>query len=400
MPLDLHRLMPQIEVMASRLQAAQEEQRQHLQLALDTLHKCDMDALKRKIATSRTTWLVADPMENPANLYDQVACPSDYCVVAADGSQIDIDRHSLAHCLLINLGAILLSYGSNPDAQLSNQPKLYSEEVDLVIADPSAGRQESVQGPLLGLKRTVAECQLLIDLLSSLDSERPALGLLDGSFILWALERQTYETFVRETILDKGLLLSLNKAKELSQSRMLALASYISYPGSTEVVNILKVALCPHDPADCDRYCWGRRQPGERPCDEVSGLRDRDLFYRVLKPGQRSALFTSRSSILKYYGEHQICFFYLCLEGEIARVELPIWVAQNKAALELTHSLILEQCRKGQGYPLALGEAHEQAVVTGADREQFWQLVQASFIERHLPEQVSAKSYSKKTRWL
>ena len=400
MPLDLPRLMPQIEAMASRLQAAQEEQRQHLQLALETLHKCDIVALKSKIAASRTTWLVADLMENPVQFYDPVACPSDYCVVAADGSQIDIDRHSLAHCLLINLGAILLSYGSKPDAQLFCKPMLYSEQADMVIADPSTGRQESVQGPLLGLKRTVAECQLLVDLLGSMGNERPALGLLDGSLILWALERQTYETFVREAILDKGLLPSLTTTKELSQSRMLALASYISYPGSTEVVNILRVALCPHDPADCDRYCWGKRQTGEKPCDEVSGLRDRDLFYRVLKPGQRSALFASRSSILKYYGEHQICFFYLCLEGEIARVELPIWVAQNKAALDLTHSLILEQCRKGQGYPLALGEAHEQAVVTGADREQFWQLVQASFVEQHLSEQVSAKSYSKRTRWL
>jgi NurA-like 5'-3' nuclease len=108
----------------------------------------------------------------------------------------------------------------------------------------------------------------------------------------------------------------------------------------------------------------------------------------------------SRSSILKYYGEHQICFFYLCLEGEIARVELPIWVAQDKAALELTHSLILGQCRKGQGYPLALSEAHEQAVVSGADREQFWQLVRTSFVEQRLQEQVSAKSHSKRTRWL
>ena len=400
MPLDLHRLMPQIEVMASKLKNAQEEKRQRLQLALNTLHNSDISILKRKIAASRTTWLVADPIENPLNYYNPIACPSDYCVVAADGSQIDIDRHSLTHCLLINLGAILLRYGSEPDAQLYSQPMLYSEEADMVIADPTVGRQEAVQGVLLGLKRMVAECKLLVDLLNRLGDGNPALGLLDGSLILWALERQTYEAFVREAILDKGLLPSLSKAKELSQSRMLALASYISYPGSTEVVNILRVALCPHEPADCDRYCGGKHQLGERPCDEVSGLRDRDLFCRLLKPGQRSALFTSKSSILKYYGEHQICFFYLCLEGEIARVELPIWVAQNKAALELTHSLIMEQCRKGQGYPLALGEAHEQAVVTGADREQFWKLVQASFVERHLTEQISAKSHSKRTRSL
>ncbi len=400
MPLDWHGLLPQIEVMASKLKTAGEERQQHLRLALKTLHKSNADELKNKIASSRTTWLVADPIENPTNNYDHIVCPPDYSIVATDGSQIDIDRHSIAHCLLINLGAISLSYGLKPDAQLVSQPVLCAEESDMVIADPSGGRQEQVQGALLGLKRTVAEIELLADLLGKTSSMNPALGLMDGSFILWALERQTYESFVREAILGKGLLPSLNKVKELSQRRTVALASYISYTGSTEVINILRVALCPHDPADCDRYCWGKCQPGERPCDGVSGLRDRDLFSKMLSPGQRSSLFASRSSILKHYGEHQICFFYLCLEGEIARVELPVWVAQNKIALELTHSLVLEQCRKGQGYPVALGEAHEQAVVTGADREQFWNLVQSSFIEQHLPEQSSAKSHSKRTRWL
>jgi NurA-like 5'-3' nuclease len=62
--------------------------------------------------------------------------------------------------------------------------------------------------------------------------------------------------------------------------------------------------------------------------------------------------------------------------------------------------LILDQCRKGQGYPVALSEAHEQAVISGADREEFWALVQESMEAEKMPVESSRKSQSKKTRWL
>ena len=75
-------------------------------------------------------------------------------------------------------------------------------------------------------------------------------------------------------------------------------------------------------------------------------------------------------------------------------------MAQDENLLNVTHSLVLDQCRRGQGYPVALSEAHEKAVVTGADREQFWQLVESSLVEEHLPTLTSAKSLSKRTRWV
>ncbi len=74
---------------------------------------------------------------------------------------------------------------------------------------------------------------------------------------------------------------------------------------------------------------------------------------------------------------------------------MPQWVAENEGLLNLTHSLVLDQCRRGQGYPVALSEAHEQAVVTGADRENFWELVESSLVAEHLPSSGSAKSFSK-----
>jgi hypothetical protein len=47
-----------------------------------------------------------------------------------------------------------------------------------------------------------------------------------------------------------------------------------------------------------------------------------------------------------------------------------------------------------------LSEAHEQAVVTGADREQFQYLVELALSEKRLSTITSAKSRSKKTRWI
>ena len=98
--------------------------------------------------------------------------------------------------------------------------------------------------------------------------------------------------------------------------------------------------------------------------------------------------------------EHRIYFFYLRSGEEIARIEVPQWVAENDNLLGLAHSLVLDQCQRGDGYPVALSEAHEQAVVTGADRENFWELVESSLMEQHLPSPGSAKSFSKRTRWV
>jgi len=75
-------------------------------------------------------------------------------------------------------------------------------------------------------------------------------------------------------------------------------------------------------------------------------------------------------------------------------------VAADSSRLGLAHALVLDQCRRGQGYPVALSEAHEQAVVTGADSENFRRLLETWLSDEHLPTLTSAKSTSKRTRWV
>ena len=387
--------------MVARLKSGGEERQERLQNALNVLRdkSLDLERLSKKIEASQTTWLVAGLVDGLAPHYQAPSLPPEFSVIATDGSNIDVDRHKSTRCYLINIGSVVLRYGSQPEARLESSPSLYFGDEDLVIAPAGAkGREQPVEGALLGIKRGVDECRELARLAAELPKEKPALALLDGSLILWGLAGKVYPDFVTEALLHKGFLSCLEEIRKLNAERRLALASYISFPRSTDVVNALRVAVCPHDIIDTDRLC---KECTSRDCDKVDGVRDRDLFSGMLAPGERSALFTSRSSIVeKHYGGHRVYFFYLRVDDEIARVELPQWAARDDDLLKLTHALVLDQCRRGQGYPVALSEAHEQAVVTGVDRENFWQLVEASMVDEKMPSPTSAKSFSKRTRWV
>jgi hypothetical protein len=291
---------------------------------------------------------------------------------------------------------VVLTYGSKPDAQLTNIPRLYSEDKDLVITEPGSGREQIIDSEILGAKRSVEECARLAELAAALPEKSSALALLDGTLILWGLE--PYPDFVTDVLLHGGILKYLDEIKALNERRRTALASYISYPRSTDVLNVLRVAVCPHSVPNCDEFC----PPGQpKGCDSLNGVRDRELFMNRLANGERSALFISPSKIVKeHYGDHAVYFFYLKNDDEIARIEVPRWVALDNNLLELTHRLVYDQCKRGQGYPVALSEAHEQAVVTGADREYFWELVESSLIEEKLPGAESSKNISKRTRFV
>ncbi len=202
-----------------------------------------------------------------------------------------------------------------------------------------------------------------------------------------------------EHLLEQGFLKQLDRFHDLSQKKKAAVASYISFPRSTDVVNVLRLQVCPYDPVDCDKYCKGKYEgrdmrPGRRPAGP------RSISTKLLSNGERSALFTSRSSIIDRYGIHKVCFFYIKLDDEVARVEVPLWAADNPGLLDFVHSSVVDQCSKGFGYPVSLSEAHEQAVVTGADREAFWDLVDRVMTEEGMEIKGSLKQRSKKVKWI
>ena len=58
--------------------------------------------------------------------------------------------------------------------------------------------------------------------------------------------------------------------------------------------------------------------------------------------------------------------------------------------------MLVKQCELGFGYPVAVSEAHEQAVITGHDREEFRRLTLMLLEQRGLPNGESAKNVSKR----
>ncbi len=398
MALDLTRLVSQVGEMISRLKSDGDERQRRFDNAWQTLaeHAGKAEDLKRRIDASKIGWLYAGIVEGLGGHYPPSPLPDDFVVVASDGSQIDVDRHRSPRCYLINIGSAVLRYGSTPAAALESQSHLSTREEDLVIRDRGNPAQEQViQGAILGLVRDVREVERLVDLAGNIPAECPALALVDGTLIKWGLRQ--FANFVTDELLEGAFLRLLDELRKRSEKDRLALASYISYPGGSDVVNTLKVALCPREKVDTDTDCPSCQT---RECDAIARIRDRDLFGEFLACGERTDVFRGSSMILDRYGPHRVYFFYLNVDDEIARLEVPEWVATDPDRLGLAHALVLDQCRRGHGYPVALSEAHEKAVITSGDVENFWRLVELQMADEGLFPTGSAKSRSKRTRRL
>jgi hypothetical protein len=157
---------------------------------------------------------------------------------------------------------------------------------------------------------------------------------------------------------------------------------YLSAARSGEALNFLRLHACPHPQPDCLTHCPGKTE--DAPCQVFAPLRDTALWNLLLQPGERSPLWRSSSRILELYGPHHVYFCYVNVGAEIARIDLPQWVAEDEALLNSALSLTLTQVQKGYGYPVALAEAHNQAVVRGGDRARFFALLEREMIRAGL----------------
>ncbi|MDE2765060.1 MAG: DNA double-strand break repair nuclease NurA [Chloroflexota bacterium] len=400
MALDLDKTAAQLGGLTAGLRGREAAKAEALEQALTALMLANPPAVEARRAAGRATWLVAGVEEGLRGAFAPPLLPEDYLALAVDGSHVDVDRHSPARCYLINIGFASLRYGARPGAELRSTPTLYARDEELTLADPASARDMAVEGPLLGMARAVAEVEALADLVEASALDAPAVALLDGTLVLWGLAGQGYPEFVRRRLLEEGLLPALDRLHAAAEGRTLAVASYISLPRSTEVVNALRLHVCPYPRVDCDAHC-GALRSGARPCDTVGGVTDGELAAAALRPGERSAVFRSNSGVVsERYGPHAVRFCYMHAGEEVARVEMPEWTAQDPEALGLLHAALASQAEKGHGYPVVLQEAHEQAVISGRDREAFARLVEEAMTAEGLPTATSQKARSKRTRWV
>jgi hypothetical protein len=385
--LPLHTLSADLEAFGRYQVAEQERRRQRLARACDTLTACagGWEALRDVVeARADTTPLVAGLREAPDAVYAAPERPTPCTAVATDGSQIYPDRHVEPTCYLLNVSRVAFQYGTLEAPTLEARAQFEYEGCDL--AEHFDARHGAVNAELVSALRDEEELRALLDAARQARTDsRPLVALADGTLIRWMIRGMQNHDLEEELIGRYATLL------EGFREEKLPLASYVSMPGNSEMINLLDVHL-------------GREGEDET---ALAGLLDRWLFAETLSVGERSATFTSASRIQSRYGEaDRICYFYTRVPastgrtggGEVARVEVPAWVADDEALLDLVHGVVVSECEKGDGYPMILAEAHERAVIRAREKELFYRLIERAMNERGLPPmQRSCKAQSKRT---
>jgi hypothetical protein len=388
MPLDALQLGGQVKALSAHLESRRAFHRDRVPIAREAL--LSQAARWESLAelASRSPNRLATPIEPLDMVVDAAPAPESYLALATDGSQIEPDHHGIAEYFLIHLGSVMIRYGSTPEARLETSAQLFFEDSDRFITDGSAGgRRVPIQDGHLAALRSVRELEGVVELV---DRDRrdgePCIALQDGTLLLWVLEQRPTD-YIRERLL-RPYVAHLQSLKE----RQAPVASYISRPRSTEVSGLLREATCGGDVGSC-AAC---HRTGDQ-C-ALDALHDRELFVD-LQVGQRSALFavTLNRELETYYAGHRIHFFFLRVDDdEIARIEVPEWVAADDPALELVQALVLDQCQRGLGYPVSIARAHEKAVVTGADRTVVRMMIETALAQDGLHVSSSAKQASKR----
>ena len=323
-----------------------------------------------------------------------------YTALATDGAEIDPDRHaSASDFYVINVGRVRIPYGQpRREVELKSVTRLGYTDEDLFIVDPrDARRQVPMRDRHLDALRTVEELRSLAELA---EAERavtsneattrqaqaaPVVALVDGTLLFSVLEERPRD-FLRARFYSDFV----QQLQRLQNART-PVAAYASRSRGVDIVNLFR-AVCGGAPLACD-VCQGAHACALR------GLTDAQIIGRDLRPWSRSGLFRVRSNVHEpFFGPHRVYFFLLSTSDEVARVEIPEWVARDRGLIDHVHAALLDQCAKGFGYPAVLARADDRAVIGLSDRHVLETLVQQELARRGVNARASAKLSRKQVR--
>jgi len=340
--------------------------------------------------------------------------PRVYTAIASDGSEIDPDRHGIGgNYYVINVGSAVIPYGQpGREAALVSESTLGFTDDDLYIVDPgNPRRQVPVRDRHLDARRTVYELGKLAQLSREQRASHPdvpIVALVDGTLLFSVLDERPND-FLREHFY-RGFVKHLDTLREAD----VALAAYASRSRGIDLVALLR-ARCGVEPETCgtcrpmvlslDGGDWKDglfAQP--LPPDAnleccLRGMTDPALLEPNLDQWDRSAVFRVRSNVHDpFFGEHRVYFFLLETGAEIGRVEMPEWVARDRAKRDLVHAAMVDQCEKGFGYPTVLARADDRAVISMSDRILLDTAVRSELARRGMKARSSAKLQRKQMR--
>ncbi|MCA1899269.1 MAG: DNA double-strand break repair nuclease NurA [Chloroflexi bacterium] len=386
MPIDYQQIYVQIREIGAGAKERKKalEERRALARNLLAAFSSELDVLKSKVEAAKAVdpnIRCAVPLKEPLAARRQTAgSVSNATLIAADGSQINPDRHAAVQFGLVNVGAIAMRLDSG-------EAPLVSTETELLFGDDLAPNGVPMSEGMVALKRDLAERRKL-DELSQGYSGR-VVTFTDGPIELWGAQGEDSNAFYEFLERYKDTLSRL-------QSRGVITAGYVDKPSADLVARLLEIA-----------YADAEQIKGIREFHPLRGVSDRWLFGErenpLLPPGERSAVFKIQSSSEKNYkGALEVHFFYLNVgvEGRPwpVRVEIPRWVADDPAQLDLLHAALVNQCRMmgSRPYPYLLHRAHETAIVKVEEKRQIEQLLAMELRRRN--EEVDEGSYKQSAK--
>ncbi len=389
MTLEFEKLTGDLEKMAAavvrRQRAQQEEADRALAVLGDWANRLDEARAAVELAEAEGDekyFRAARPLDDDEPLdaaVDAPDPPDTATIMASDGSQILPDRHSAFLYYLVNIGAIVFRHG------VDDAPEVLTQAY-LVYPDVSESREET--GQLEGIdpdetdermdafqatvRRDQEEIQVLADWAwdnRERAMEEPVLTLLDQRLLYWPFGGESSQ----QAAIMGTWWAAMTKARDAGA----LLAGYIDRSRKRSVVNMLEALTAT---SRDERQQIGRRSPN-------SVLSDAQLFAHLLGPGQRSRVYCEISPTNKRFVENdpdnEVCFFYLNPSApfdsatagsttpdgsaSLARIDIPVSVARDPAAVATVHALIYDQCRIVGDYPYVLARADEMAVVGRQD---------------------------------
>ncbi len=390
MTLEFEKLSDDLRQMAHQAARRQQQRAEQAVDMLQALHDYAIDwaAIDHALAQGREKgdekhYRAARPLTQDTPLNAQIdppAPPAQATIIATDGSQIVPDRHAAFLYYLINIGVFVYRHGQPETPEPFTVPTIhYLEEGQFEEEFMIGSGQVSIKRDLAEIgtlaKTTWAERDTAVS---------PLLSILDQRLLYWpigstgAAAQATVEKWCQA-------MTDIRRCGAL-------LAGYIDRPGKSSVVTLLQSLT-----ADAD-FDW--KSLGKAGFNR--GVTDTYLYSQLLQPGQRSCVFLDVSPANERFAaidpHNQVCFFYLNpgqRGNAIARVDIPLWVAEQPTAVAQVHALIYDQCQILGDYPYVLARADEMAVVGRRDQADLDFMIERHMAREGLEGNITAKAGSK-----
>jgi len=322
------------------------------------VHTCTHEQLRAHAIGNLAKW--QELLETKKQIVPDCA----YQVLAIDGSQVYPSRHDGIRVAVINIGGVWITYDSVAQIEFFCEP--------FVLLDPV----EESSAAMIDCERHARELSYSTQKSQQYHRvhDKRLLVLFDGSLIFWHLQEN-------KSLHERYFAQYCTQIEQLRQENIWC-AWYVSLPKSRDLVHVVQAYA---NMAGCRDLSIGHC------CDD-------DLMARWLQPFERSIIFESAVELAHNYPPLlRPYFFYINTGTEIARIEIPAWIACDEKVVDAIAAYVIDQCAKGDGYPLSLALAHEQAVVKQQDRVLLQRFLFAMADEHATPVRTSRKQLKKQS---